>query len=472
MCNFPKFNLLINLFSMLLIAAQSVAIIFLCIYIPAMLPVAITFLCAWIFTVITAVCIITFGCSKEINIALLLMIIALPVSGIIIYCISQIKGKECGKLTVENPEPKKGLAKACYISCGVGEVGYDSAKYFKCGEDFFACFFRDIENAQKKIYLEYFIVSRGEIFSRLISSLKIAKCRGAEIKIILDGIGCAFKIGRKEMKRLKSLGVEIKIFNRLTPLIRSTLNFRDHRKIAVIDGKIAYIGGINLADEYANIDSPYGYWKDTGIKICGNCAKVFEGMFLSLWLGKYKMDIDVNGAFTCLPYCDSPLNKFTFAENAYAAAIGSATERVHIFTPYFCVGEKIRSALEFAAMRGVDVKIIIPAIPDKKYAFELSKTSAFKLMKRGVKFYLYTPGFMHAKSMVCDNNLFIGSYNLDYRSMNLNYECGAIFTGELCNDAERDFKECIRLSKLLREEKINFYRKIVRFILNLFAPLA
>lgn len=471
MCNFPKFNLIINLFYTLLIATQAVAIIFLCVYIPALLPLTITFLCVWLSTILAVVCIMTFGRSKEINLSLTLMVIALPIVGIIIYCISQIKGKECGKLTLCGTTYKTPLGKACYSICGTSEVGYDSTKYLKSGEEFFTCLFRDIEKSTKSIYLEYYIISRGEIFNRLVCCLQKAKNNGAEIKIIIDGIGSAFKIGRKEMKRLKTLGVEVKFFNRLTPLIRSQLNFRDHRKIAVIDSKIAYIGGINIADEYANIDSPFGYWKDTSVRICGSAAKVFEGMLLSLWLGSFKVEVENSHSQTCLPYCDSPLNKIMFAENAFVLAINNAVDRVHIFTPYFCAGEKIRCALEFAALRGVDVKIVLPNIPDKKYAFELSKTYAYNLIKKGVKFYLYTPGFMHAKSMICDDNLFIGSYNFDFRSMNLNYECGAIFSGEICEEAERDFKECVRLSKILKVERLSLKRKFVRFALNLFAPL-
>ena len=183
------------------------------------------------------------------------------------------------------------------------------------------------------------------------------------------------------------------------------------------------------------------------------------------------MPYRAGGAETCLPYYDSPPDKTGFCESAYSDAISKAERRVHIFTPYFCAGDGITDALEAAAARGVDVRIIIPHIPDKKYAFELSKSSAAPLIKKGVKFFEYTPGFMHAKSMIVDDILFIGSYNFDFRSMRLNYECGAMFKGGIAESAEKDFWECLRLSSPLTENKISLMRKAYRFLLNLFAPL-
>ena len=471
MRNFPKFNFLLNLIYLLLIAAETAAIIFLCLYIPSFLPVAAAFAVVWFISLIAAISVAARGGSPEINGALALLIIALPVAGAVVYAVSRIGKKECGTFTVEGAEPENGLENAAYEFCGVSGAGYDDAVYFKSGEEYFARLFKEIERAEKRVYLEYFIVCRGKIFSRLLSALRIAKKNGAEIKIIFDGIGSAFKAGRREMKKLKAVGAEIKIFNRLKPLVYSRLNFRDHRKIAAIDGKIAFTGGINVADEYANIDSPYGYWKDTGVAVYGTAAKVFEGMFLSVWNGSCRLKIKDDGKPRCLPFYDSPPHRAGFCENAYAAAINSATERVHIFTPYFCASDKLKAALEFAAMRGVDVRIIIPHTPDKKYAFELSKTAALPLIAKGVKFYEYTPGFMHAKSTVCDGSVFIGSYNLDFRSMRLNYECGIMFEGKICEEVERDFWESLRLSAHLRAEKISFFRRIYRFILTLFAPL-
>ncbi|MDE7264947.1 MAG: phosphatidylserine/phosphatidylglycerophosphate/cardiolipin synthase family protein, partial [Clostridia bacterium] len=347
--------------------------------------------------------------------------------------------------------------------------GYDNAVYFDSGNDYFAALIREIETAKKRVCLEYFIISRGKIFAELFSALQQAKRNGAEIFVIMDGVGSAFRCGRKELKRLKAIA-EVKIFHRLTPMPYSRLNFRDHRKIATVDGRAAFTGGVNIADEYANIRSPHGYWKDTGVAVYGAAAQIFEGMFLSVFRKKYYMDYPKGGEKRCLPYCDCPPHRSGFCENLYAHAIANSKRCVYITTPYFCAGEKLCSALAFAAERGVDVRVIIPHVPDKKYAFELSKASAEKLIARGVQFYEYTPGFMHSKSMVCDDSLFIGSYNFDYRSMRLNYECGVALDGKVADDAERDFWECLRLSEPLCDNP-SFLRRAYRFFLKLVAPL-
>ena len=361
------------------------------------------------------------------------------------------------------------MERAAWEAGGGCGAGYDRAEYFAGGEQYFAALIHEIAAAKKRVYLEYFIISRGKVFAELFAALQRAHKNGAEIFIIMDGIGSAFRCGRKELKKLKSIG-SVKIFHRLAPLPYSRLNFRDHRKIAAIDGKVAFTGGINIADEYANVQSPHGYWKDSGVAIYGGAAEVFEGMFLSVLRKKYYMDCPDGGEHRCIPYTDCPPHNSGFCEDLYAYAIANAKERVHITTPYFCAGEKLSSALAFAAARGVDVRIIIPHIPDKKYAFELSKAAASSLERRGVKFYEYTPGFMHSKIMVCDNSLYVGSYNFDYRSMQLNYECGVVLEGKAAIDAERDFWECLRLSAPLCD-KPSRIRKMYRFFLKLIAPL-
>lgn len=468
---FPKFLFSINFLYILLIAAEIAAIIFLCLILPWMLPVAAAVIGVWLFSAITAVIAARRARSPEISGAVILFIIALPVVGAVVYLIASVKKKRCAVLKVENAKSKSGLESSAAVFCGTGGAAYSKAVYLKNGEDYFKLLLCEIEKAEKFVYLEYFIIGRGKIFARLITALKRAKENGAEIKIVIDGIGSAFKAGKRDIKRLKALGAEVKIFNKLLPLPRSRLNLRDHRKIAAIDGKVAFTGGINLADEYANIVSPYGFWKDTGVAVYGQAAEVFAGMFLCALNKDQTVTLQPAEGKVCVPYCDSPYQKAGFAESAYAYAINAANYRVHIMTPYFCPGEKIAAALVFAAARGVDVRIIIPHIPDKKYAFELSKTFARELAEKGIKFYEFTPGFMHAKSVICDDTLFIGSYNFDFRSLNLNYECGVAFYDGVAEDAERDFIECMRLSAPLAEEKISPTRKFYRGVLKLFAPL-
>ena len=462
----------INSIYVIFIAAEIAAIIFLCVFIPACIPITATLFAAiWALNLIAGTVACCKGASPEISCSALLMITALPIAGAAVYLFSLLKKRGRGVLRVDGGRTLTGEESAVKALCGTGGVGFERAVYLKNGAEFFPLLFKEIEGAKRSVCLEYFIVHRGETFFKLLSAIKSAIKNGAEVKFIIDGIGSAFKMGRRERKMLKEAGVEIKIFHRLKPLFYTSLNNRDHRKIAVIDGSVAFTGGFNIGDEYANITSPFGYWKDTGVAIYGEAAKVFEGMFLSVWKRDCEIRIGDNGTKTCTLFYDSPPLLSGVAENLYMGAICSAKRRIHIFTPYFCAGEKINSALSLAAMRGVDVRIIIPHIPDKKYAFELSHACALKMMGSGIKFYEYSPGFIHAKSMVCDDRAFIGTYNFDFRSLRLNHECGVIFEDEICDEIERDFMETVSLSMPFTPVKRSRFRSVCVFFLKLFAPL-
>ncbi len=461
------FNL--NFLYMLLIAAQVAAIVFLCLSLPAFLPGVIAFAAVWALNVITAVLLLSqSGAGAEARCAWLIVTAALPAAGAVLCLFCMVKRRDRGMLTVKGTDGTS-VAKAAGALCGTCAAGYDKAVYFSDGGEFFRALVREIDGAQKTVYMEFYILGRGRIFNEILCALKRAAERGVEIKIITDGVGSAFKAGRKDLKALKKIA-EVKTFHPIIPLPLARLNSRDHRKIFTADGKAAFTGGINISDEYANIVSPYGYWKDAGVAVYGGAAKVFEGMFLSMWEGKFEMPAPNGGAFTCIPYCNSPPAR-AFCEDAYVNAIESANERVHAMTPYFCVSERLLSALSFAALRGVDVKIILPHTPDRRYIFAFSKACAATLAVSGVKFYEYTPGFMHAKSLICDGRTFLGSFNLDFRSLRYNYECGALFDGKITEDAERDFEDCLVLSAPIETERITSARKFSLFFLRLFAPL-
>lgn len=501
----------INFLYIVLIAAQIAAIIFLCLTLPSVMPLALTFMFIWIFNGITACVLFSRRGAPEVKCAWFVLITALPVAGALIYLFASVKKKPCGVLKVEKNNEKTpktnqncdnssknsllySLAAAAENTCGTALAGYDRAEYFSGGTEFFNAVCREIECAKKCVYVEFFIVGRGKIFNSFMTAVQKARENGAEVKLIIDGVGTAFRISRKELKRLKSSGIRVKIFHRLTPFPRARLNFRDHRKIVTVDGRVAFTGGFNLADEYANITSPYGYWKDTGVAVFGAAAKIFEGMFLSVWgcsctdgegnlckndgkaLKKRKKHRDftiklpLNGEFECLPFYDSPPHR-TFFEDAFIYAVNNAKKRVYITTPYLCGSAKVLSALEFAAKRNVDVKIIIPHIPDKKYAFGLSKAYAREISLSGTGIFEFTPGFMHAKCVICDDIAFLGSYNLDYRSTHFNFECGAAFGGKICEAALRDFEESLALSKPFKDDKILPHTRFLRFVLRLFAPL-
>lgn len=471
MRKFPEILFKLNFWILFLIAAQVAAIIFLAFYIPYFLPVALTFVIVWLLSAVCAALLFARKGSADVKCVWFVIIAAVPVAGALIYLLATVKRRPHAILTVKK-EGENGIYSAANALCGTCSAGYSAAKYFENGTEFFSSAIPAIKGAKKNVYMEFFIISRGHIFNSLIQALETAAANGAEIKIILDGVGSAFRVNKKDLKRLKAVGAEVKIFHKLTPFPHAKINVRDHRKIIAIDGKTAYTGGVNLADEYANIVLPHGYWKDTGVAVYGSAAKIFEGMFLSMWHGKYEMSApDLNPEEKlCLPFYDSPPHR-SFCEDAYISAIYSSRERVHIFTPYFCVSGKICSALQTAARRGVDVKVILPHIPDKKFAFAITKTYADELSPYGVQFYEYTPGFMHAKSLIADDKVFLGSYNFDYRSSHFNFECGVMLDGATVTEAEHDFEECLALSKPLEHKKNTLPRRLKRTLLTLVAPL-
>ena len=465
----PKIIFSLNFLYIILIAAQVAAIIFLCVYIPSTLPVAIAFAAIWLLDGVCACILFSKKGAPEVKCVWFLLIAAIPVVGAIIYLVASSGKRSCGCLKIVQKD-NAGLERAAGELCGTSSAEYERAQYFPDGESFFAAAISEIEQAKKCVYIEFFIIERGNLFERVFAALKKARAAGAEVKIISDGVGSAFRLRKRDIKRLKSEGIEVKIFHRITPVPRAKLNYRDHRKIIAIDGKVAFMGGINLADEYINLTSPYGYWKDSGVAVYGGAAKIFEGMFLAMFEGCCEIPAPKKGLKNCLPIYDSPPCN-SICEDAYACGICSAEKRIHVMTPYFCPSDKLLSALAFAARRGVDVKIIIPHIPDKKYAFEISKAYARNLSACGVKFYEYTPGFMHAKNAVFDDKCFIGSYNFDFRSTHFNHECGVMFEGEICEQAEKDFQACLALSAPFSEKKISPLKRFIIFILKIFSPL-
>jgi cardiolipin synthase len=274
-------------------------------------------------------------------------------------------------------------------------------------------------------------------------------------------------------------------FNQITPLIAVRMNNRDHRKIIVVDGKTAFTGGINLADEYINEKRRFGYWKDSGVQITGNAVNSFTGMFFYLWnaFRKDKADVcryltapkKVDEGIRIQPYDDSPLDKMSVGESVYVDMIHRAARSVWIFTPYLLLDDYMRAALCMAAMRGVDVRIVTPGIPDKKTTYRLTRANYAVLMRAGVKIYEYTPGFIHAKSMLCDGEYaVVGTINLDYRSLYLHFENAVYFSG--CGavaDLKKDCEETFAVSKLctLNDPKRTLLGRWVDAVLRLFETL-
>lgn len=443
MRNFSKIFSL-NFLYILLIAAQVVAIIFLCLRFPSFIAPSAAAAAVWLINAAATVHLVCGETPADVKCAFFVLFSLLPPAGALAYFLTRAK-RSC-----KNLPPT--------------EYAYTEAQYFPDGEKFFAAVLRELDGAKTSIYIEFFIISDGEIFRKIAQKLHGALKRGVDVRITYDGFGCAFKMRKKLLAPLKKAGAKIKVFRRLFPFPAPDLYVRDHRKIIAIDGKTAFTGGVNLADEYVNLGSPYGYWKDTGVLVRGDAAAALNAAFLGVRGEKSEYIPENKGGGRCEVYCGGG-SLPSFICDEYAAAVYSAKKRVHIFTPYFCPPERIARALAYAKERGVDVKVIIPHIPDKKYAFAVTKACASLLDT--VEFYEFTPGFMHAKCLIADDSAYIGSYNLDYRSACANLECGVKFTGTIAEEAERDFISCLDLSARVTPKK-SLPRKIFA---RLFAPL-
>lgn len=360
-------------------------------------------------------------------------------------------------------------------------------KYFPDGQAFLESVIEDIEKAQKYIFMEYFIISEGYMWGRVLDILARKAAEGVDVRVMYDGM-CELKLLPPDYpERMGKLGIKCREFAKIYPFLSTYYNYRDHRKILVVDGRCAYTGGINFADEYINHQPRFGHWKDTAIRLEGDAVRSFALMFLQMWNIVYQdpsfeqiegfESVKVEGASGyVLPFSDSPLDRVQVGEGMFIDTLNRASKYVHIITPYLIVDDTMKNALRFAAGRGVDVKLILPGIPDKKAAFAIAKSHYPDLIEAGVKIYEYSPGFPHAKVMTSDDTkAMVGSINLDYRSLYHHFECAAyIYKNDVINDIEADFqytlKKCRKVTpETIKHEKISY--KIFGKLLKFVAPL-
>ena len=379
-----------------------------------------------------------------------------------------------------------GLAR--YIaSCGQFPVYTDTdVTYFPQGEDKWAALLKELEGAQKFIYLEYFIVNEGLMWGKILEILVRKARQGVDIKMMYDGTCELTTLPYDYPRRLEALGIRCKMFSPISPVISTHYNYRDHRKILVIDGNTAFTGGVNLADEYINHIERFGHWKDTAIMLKGAAVESFTLMFLQMWNVEEKAPCfppsipvpqphrDASGFV--IPYGDCPLDNNKLGEMVYIDLLNRACRYVHIMTPYLILDGEMETALKFAAQRGVDVKIILPGIPDKKIPYALAKTHYKSLLKSGVKLYEYTPGFVHAKVFsVDDKEAVVGTINLDYRSLYHHFECAAYLRGVACQeDIELDFGRTLEKCRVVTEETVKKEKpsvKLTGYVAKIIAPL-
>lgn len=317
---------------------------------------------------------------------------------------------------------------------------HTKVKYYAMGDDVMEDLIYDLEHAEKYIFMEYFIIDKGYMWDTILEILKKKAAEGLDVRVMYDDIGSVFNVPKYYWKEIETYGIKCMAFNQVVPFLATIFNNRDHRKITVVDGKIAHTGGYNLADEYINRTHRFGVWKDSGVRLEGEGAWSFTVMFLQMWnyfrysetsYMSYKPDLQ--GAYDEIdngyvqPYKSSPLIDKNIGEELYIQMINDAHDYIHIFTPYLIVCNEVMMALKLAAKRGVDVRIVTPAIPDKKYIYKMTQSGYKELLLTGVRIYQYTPGFIHSKTLLVDGRLAsVGSINLDNRSFYHHFECGTL----------------------------------------------
>ena len=372
-----------------------------------------------------------------------------------------------------------------YAKCPV--YNNTETTYFKIGEEKFEALLRELKKAEKFIFLEYFIIQEGKMFNSILEILEEKAKQGVDVRLIYDDVGCIVTLPHNYKNTLEAKGIKCRVFNPIKPFFTRRLNNRDHRKIVVIDGDVGFTGGINLADEYINEYEKHGYWKDAGIMLKGDAVWNLTVMFLSMWdyidnkeedYIKFKPSKNkyYNSKGYVQPFDDSPLINEPIGETVYLNLINKAKDYIYINTPYLIIDNEMATALKIAAKSGVDIKIVTPYIPDKKFVHAVTKSYYESFIKDGIEIYEFTPGFMHAKTFVVDDEYgVVGSINLDFRSLYLHYECGVwLYKTESIKSMKDDYLKTLkRCHKVTMEECKNTssIRKVLRLIIRMFAPL-
>ena len=364
---------------------------------------------------------------------------------------------------------------------------HTEVKYYPLGEDKWADLLEALQQAEHFIFLEYFIIDEGLMWGRVLEILAEKAKAGVDVRVMYDGT-CEFStLPHDYPKRLQALGIRCKMFAPMTPFVSTHYNYRDHRKIAVIDGHTAFTGGVNLADEYINRRPRFGHWKDTAIRLRGEAVPSFTLMFLQMWgVDEKELEIDRFLAYPTqapaeargyvLPYGDCPLDNDKVGERVYMDILNRAERYVYIMSPYLILDGEMETALKFAAERGVDVRLVLPGIPDKKMPWALAKTHYSTLLASGVKIYEYSPGFVHAKVFVADDKeAVVGTINLDYRSLYHHFECAAFLYDTPCiPDIRADVEATMARSALVEKDFMEHEKlgvKLTGFLMKAIAPL-
>lgn len=361
-------------------------------------------------------------------------------------------------------------------------------KYYRVGEDYFEDMITQLEAAEKYIIIEFYIIARGQLYDRIKKVLIDKVNAGVEVYIIYDKMGSMRRFSQKDENELANHGINITAFNKKMTRLYRFISYRTHRKIVVIDGKYCYTGGCNLADEYINVGSRFGHWKDMGIRIEGAGANSFIFAFFKTWILLTNDEIDINKYLAqeseyhedeqkiVIPFTDEPTNDLEIASHNYMRIISNSTKYVYITTPYLIIDEEMITCLKLAAKSGVDVRIILPGVADHKFVYELSMAHCLDLILAGVKIYTYKPGFIHGKTIVSDDYYCtVGSVNFDYRSLLWNYECAIYaYDNQLALDMKADIEDELKVCRCINESYLQnrkFTTKVLNGIYRLIGPL-
>lgn len=361
--------------------------------------------------------------------------------------------------------------------------------YYPSGETLYARMLEELEKAEHTIFLQYFIIQPGKMWDGMLEILERKAAQGVDVRLLYDDIGCLFTLPKHYARTLREKGIACKVFNPFRPVMSLRLNNRDHRKICVIDSHTAFTGGVNLADEYINEIERFGHWKDSGICLRGAAVWNLTIMFLSTW-NAAEMEVEAFEPYRpnvylpepvptdglVQPFMDSPLDDEEVSATVFENLISRANRYIYLTTPYLIIDHAMNQALCSAAKAGVDVRIITPHIPDKRRVFELTRAHYEPLVKAGVKVYEYLPGFIHSKTLVCDDDLgMVGTINMDYRSLYLHFECGVWLSGtQSVADIKADFLATQAQSKQVTLEEVRNQsrgKRLYRSLLRVFAPL-
>lgn len=490
---------LITLFEVL--AVISIVAAF-CYYVPYF------YLAAWATEIFCVIRIIASDDNPDYKVPWLLFVLIIPIAGFMLYFMfySRTLQKRFIKRlnAMKNHSYKKDDSKIFKELQGENPTAFTQAKmlcniseahlfsntkqeYFPLGENMMTRLLSDLENAQKFIYMEYFIIEEGKFWNSILDILKKKAECGVEVKVLYDDIGCMSTLPGDYHKTLKSYGIEATPFSRLKGNADSEFNNRSHRKITVIDGKIGYTGGVNIADEYINEVERFGHWKDTAIRLEGEAVWELTKLFLvDFGINVRKMPTvrddlypktEISEQGYVIPFGDgpNPIYKRRVSKSVIKNMLSCATRYAYMTSPYLIIDNDLCTDLENAALRGVDVRIIVPHIPDKKLVFSMTQSFYPRLMVAGVKIYEYEPGFIHAKSyLVDDEYAMIGTINLDYRSLVHHFENGVwMYKCEAITDLKKDLEETLSKSIEVTPDmlKTNLLKRFIRAVVRIFAPM-